>query len=458
MGAHGGLGQFAQQPHQGRHRLLELVGLAEIALLQHLLDLPIQPEGGLIQQSAVIAGPVLFEELIGVLAGRQVQNPKLQLALHRQLFHLADGPIGRTNTGAVGVEIQNDPLAVADAAQLGDLLTAQGRAEGGHSVGDASGMQGDHIEITLHHHGPVVLADGIGGLIEAKQMLPLLEHFGLGGVEVFRFAAIKAASPETDHPTLTVMDRHYDPMAEAVIKPVAALAGNHQPSSLEKLRGQPFHLLKMLQQTIPLVRRIAELEGLLGGGAQPSGLTEVFEGLCARGCHQLAAKPTGSQGQGPLQLVPAGQLLPQPFLLRTIDRLDRQLISPRQIQHHIAETLALELHQELDGVAASTTGEAVVELLGGRHRHRRFAVVMERTDPDEFPSLLLEHHVLAHHINDVGPFLHGLDRSGVQAGVHHRSILRSRRVPCTPSSEQPWPNRRTLNPGGTGNRCGAAEP
>ena len=387
-----------------------------------------------------------------------MQNPKLQLALHRQLLHLADGPIGCTDTGTVGVEIQNDPLAVADAAQLGDLLTAQGRAEGGHSVGDAGGMQGNHIEIALHHHRPVVLADGIGGLVQTEKMLPLLEHFGLGGVEVFRFAAIKAASPETDHPALTVMDRHHDPMAEAVIEPVAPLAGNHQPSSLEKLRRQPLNLLKMLQQTIPLIRRIAELKGLLGGGTQPSGLTEVLEGLCASRRHQLAAKPTGSQGQGPLQLVPAGQLLPQPFLLRTIHRLDRQLVAPRQIQHHIAETLALELHQELDGVAASTTGEAVVELLGGRHRHRRFAVVMERTDPDEFPSLLLEHHVLAHHINDVGPFLDGLDRSWVQAGVHHRSILRSRRLPCTTSSEQPWPNRRPHNPGGTGTRCGAAVP
>ena len=60
------------------------------------------------------------------------------------------------------------------------------------------------------------------------------------------------------------MDRHHDPMAEAVIEPVAPLAGNHQPSSLEKLRRQPLNLLKMLQQTIPLIRRIAELKGLRG--------------------------------------------------------------------------------------------------------------------------------------------------------------------------------------------------
>ena len=67
VGTHGGLGQLAQQFHQGRNRLLELVGPAEIALLQHLLDPLIQPEGGLIGGRGT-AGPVLFEELIGVLA------------------------------------------------------------------------------------------------------------------------------------------------------------------------------------------------------------------------------------------------------------------------------------------------------------------------------------------------------------------------------------------------------
>ena len=274
-------------------------------------------------------------------------------------------------------------------------------------------MQGNHIKIALNHHGSVVLSDGIGGLVEAEQMLPLLEHFGLGGIEVLRFAAIKAAPSKTNHPALTVMDRNHDPMAEAVIKPITALARHHQTSCLQKLGSQSLHLLKMLQQTIPLIRRVAELEGLLGSRTQPSGLADVFEGFCARGRHQLATKPASSEGQSPLQLVPAGQLLPQPLLLRTIDRLDRQLIAPRQIEHDIAETLTLELHQKLDGVAPGTAGEAVEELFCGRDRHRRFAVVMEWTYPDEFPSLLLEHHVLAHNINDVGPFLDGLNRSWV---------------------------------------------
>ena len=60
VAAHGALGQLAQQGHQGRHRLLELVRASQVAALQHLLDLPVEPEGSLIQQGAIVAGPLGF--------------------------------------------------------------------------------------------------------------------------------------------------------------------------------------------------------------------------------------------------------------------------------------------------------------------------------------------------------------------------------------------------------------
>ena len=132
-----------------------------------------------------------------------------------------------------------------------------------------------------------------------------------------------------------------------------------------------------------------------------------------------------------MQLLSPGQLLLQPLLLRTVNGLDGHLIAPGQVQHHVAETLPLKLHQELDGVAAGTTGEAVVELLGGRHRHRRLAVVVKRTDADKLPSLLLQNNVVTHHINNVGPLLDGVDRAGVKTGIDHGAILRSRRSAST---------------------------
>ena len=68
VAANGALGEFAQQGHQVGNGLLELVGLTQIPISQHLLDLPIQPKGGLIQEGAVVASAVVLEEVVGVLA------------------------------------------------------------------------------------------------------------------------------------------------------------------------------------------------------------------------------------------------------------------------------------------------------------------------------------------------------------------------------------------------------
>ena len=124
-----------------------------------------------------------------------------------------------------------------------------------------------------------------------------------------------------------------------------------------------------------------------------------------------------------MKTITARELLPQTLLLGPLDRFDRQLIFPSEIQHHIAETLTLQLHQKLDGVASSPAGKAVIELLGGRHRHRRLAVVVKRANADELTPLLLEHNVLTNHINDVGPLLDGFNRAGVEPGHRHRPIL-----------------------------------
>ena len=56
---------------------------------------------------------------------------------------------------------------------------------------------------------------------------------------------------------------------------------------------------------------------------------------------------------------------------------------------------------------------------------------MKRTDADKLPSLLLENNVVTHHIDNVGTLLDGVDRAGMEAGIDHGSILRSRRAAST---------------------------
>ena len=126
-------------------------------------------------------------------------------------------------------------------------------------------MQGDHIEIALHHHSAVLLANGVGGLVETEQMLAFLEQLRLWRIQILGLTAIQTPATETDHTALSVVNRNHHPMAETVVETVSTLARYDQTSRLQELRGEPFHLLQMLQQAVPLIRRIAKAERLLGG-------------------------------------------------------------------------------------------------------------------------------------------------------------------------------------------------
>jgi len=49
---------------------------------------------------------------------------------------------------------------------------------------------------------------------------------------------------------------------------------------------------------------------------------------------------------------------------------------------------------------------------------------MKRADADKLTPLFFEHHVLTDHIDDVGPFLDGFDRAGVEARQAQARLLR----------------------------------
>ena len=74
VGSDGALGQFAQQCHQLADRLLELIRAAQITFRQNLFDLPVKPQGRLIEQRPVITRAMGFQKVVGVLAGGQMQN------------------------------------------------------------------------------------------------------------------------------------------------------------------------------------------------------------------------------------------------------------------------------------------------------------------------------------------------------------------------------------------------
>ena len=62
------------------------------------------------------------------------------------------------------------------------------------------------------------------------------------------------------------------------------------------------------------------------------------------------------------------------------------------------------LHQEVDGIATLTTGEALAYLTGWRNHERRGLVVMEGTQSLVVDTCLTEVDKLTHDINDVRGF------------------------------------------------------
>ena len=237
---------------------------------------------------------MLLEELVGVLARWQVQHPQLQLALQRLLLHLANGALGGAHPSAIGIEIEDDPAAFTAAAELGDLLSTHGGTLGRHRMALTGGMQGNHIEIALHHQGTVSAADGIGSLIKSIEVFALVKHLRFRGVEVFRFAAIEAAAAKANDSPLPIVDGDHQPMAEAVVETIAPFARHHQSGGFHQAGINPLHLLEVTQQPIPSLGGIAQFKGFDRAGAQPPLFPEVVErsapsGACRRERNQPLA-------------------------------------------------------------------------------------------------------------------------------------------------------------------------
>ena len=153
-----------------------------------------------------------------------MEHAQLQLSLKRKLLHLADRPVRSSDPRTIGIKIENDALAVTTPAQLGDLLTAEGGTKRCHSVGDARRMQGNDIEITLHHHSSIVLADRIGRLIQTEEVLAFFKDLCFGRIQILGIAAIKASTAKANDPSLPIANRNDHPATEAVIKPVASFS------------------------------------------------------------------------------------------------------------------------------------------------------------------------------------------------------------------------------------------
>ena len=73
-----------------------------------------------------------------------------------------------------------------------------------------------------------------------------------------------------------------------------------------------------------------------------------------------------------------------------------------QFVDRVEELEAVVIHQEADRGAVRAAAEAVIELLGRRHREDGRALVVERAARRVFLALALQRHARADHLDDVG--------------------------------------------------------
>ena len=294
-----------------------------------------------------------------------------------------------------------------------------------HRLGDPELEQRDHVHVALDHDQPLDLLVGLAYLPQAVQFAALVEQRGLGGVEVLgAVVLLEHAAAEGDHPATAVEDREHHPVAELVVD-VAAVVLGEQAGAVEQLHP-PLVLAQCIAQAAVAIRRVADLEARAVLFIHATAI-QVAAGLVA--ALQVALEELRGRLKRRVQLAAVVLLL---GAARVLAARHFHASALGQFIHRVEEFEAVVVHQEADRGAMRATTEAVIELLGGRDRERRRALVMERATRCVFLALSLQRHAAAHHLDDVGAGEQIVDESvgdtghGQQGRARYRTTRRNR--------------------------------
>ena len=144
-----------------------------------LLDLPIKPEGRIIQQLADSRLAYWFAETrpgslpVGMLRMRSWTSP-----LVGQRCHFADRPFCGLSARAIGVKVKDNALGFGVAQQLAYLSETQRRPHRRDYIRDACTVERNHVEIAFHHDGLVLLGDRRSCFVQREQNVAFIEQLG----------------------------------------------------------------------------------------------------------------------------------------------------------------------------------------------------------------------------------------------------------------------------------------
>ena len=387
--------QLPQRPGVGGE-VRAALGCRQVAPFGRRVQQKARQRRGLFHRLAEGLGALGADEAVGVVLGRQEQEFD-----GAHVGGEGQGGFQRLAGGAApcGVAVEAEHHLLGEAEQLLHMLRRAGRAQRGHGVGEAQLRQGDHVHVALGHQGVAVLAQGGAGLEQAVQLAPLVEHRGLGRVEVLGLLVAQHAAAEADHLALDRADREHDAVAEAVVALAFLFLADDDQAALGQQRIGVVR--EHAGQAAPALGRIAQAEVARHLARQAAPL-QVVDGA-GRVLEVLAvglAGPGQHVGQGGTLFALARGALALGRAALVFRHLHAILL--REIVHHLHEAGTGVVHEEADGVAVLAAAEAVVELLGRADGEAGRLFRVERAQARKVGPGLLQLHVAADDVHDVG--------------------------------------------------------
>ena len=285
-------------------------------------------------------------------------------------------------------------------------------------------MQAHDIHVALDDHETLQRRARLAHLVETVELAALVEQRRLRRVQVFRLALVDDAAAAGDHAAAGIADREHQPVAEAVVMALAALAlcavALDDQTRLGERAAARLVDAEAAQHVVPGIRGVADQEALERRGLEAAARGVV--GGAAIGLQGLRPVRRDARQHRVQRLARCLRVVGPPGLARDVDAGARG-----QLLDRLGEAQAVVVHQEAEHGAVRAAAEAVVELLVRAHPERRRLLVVEGAAGLVFAARFLQRDARADQLDDVAARDQVIDEALRDATGHRRGRRFSRR-------------------------------
>ena len=286
------------------------------------------------------------------------------------------------------------------------LVQAERRSRVGHHILDATLVQGDDVGLSLHHIHAVFARYGLLGLIDAVELVVLVEEVAVGRVDVFLVDTLRArvehTRREAHHLSIDTDPREGDAPGVAVdelaVLVLVADARLYQELLLVALLQGRWSEHEAVGQVVAQ----SELQDDVVAEAAASEILHadvVAVGRMVEKVLKVACRPlVDDEHRLPLALLLT-------LLIGQFALMDLYVVLVGQPPERLGVGHLLMFHDERDGASSLATAKAMAGAACRRHVERWRLLVVEWAQALVVGPRLSEGHKFRHHIHDVGGFL-----------------------------------------------------